>query len=274
MYHKENIENLKKCMDQYCKEPVCLAFSGGVDSSLLLKMACDSAKKQGTFVYAVTFDTRLHPACDTENARKVADELRAFHDVLKIDELELPEIQDNPVDRCYICKKHLFLTLREYAEEKGVSLILDGTNEDDLHVYRPGLKALEELGIKSPLAECGITKDEVKALAAEYGISAAARPSTPCMATRLPYGAKLDYDLLGRIEKGEACLKGILSGNIRLRVHGDIARIELDPEEMVKALENRETIVGMLKKLGFTYIAMDLAGFCSGSMDVYVKKTN
>lgn len=271
MYDKEHVNNLKKIMWEYGKTPVCLAFSGGVDSSLLLKMACDSAHAQGNEVYAVTFETKLHPACDMENARRVAEELHAKHVVLEVDEWELSEILHNPPDRCYICKKHLFQTLKDFAAKKRITRVLDGTNEDDLHVYRPGLKALAELGIESPLASSGMTKEEVKELAAEYGISAAFRPSTPCMATRLPYGAKLEQELLKRIEEGEACLKGILSGNIRLRVHGDIARIELDPEEMVKALENRETIAGTLKTLGFTYIAMDLKGFCSGSMDAHIK---
>ena len=142
--------------------------------------------------------------------------------------------------------------------------------------YRPGLAALRELGVKSPLASCGLTKKEVKALAGKYGISAASRPSAPCMATRLPYGARLDYDLLKRIEEGEEFLKRELfseekPGNVRLRVHGDTARLETDAGQFAAVLEKRERIAKRLKELGFTYITLDLEGFRSGSMDVKVR---
>lgn len=273
MKENKHIEQLIKYMEECGKHPVCLAFSGGVDSSLLLKMACDSAKKHGNPVYAVTFETMLHPSCDIENASRVAEELEAVHVVLKVDELELKEIRNNPVNRCYLCKRHLFQTLKQFAEEKGITSLLDGTNEDDLHVYRPGIKALKELGIESPLAICGMTKKEVKELAAEYGISAASRPSTPCMATRLPYGAELDYKLLKQIEEGETYLRSIFTGNIRLRVHGDTARIEMDGSQMPDALKYQKELTAELKKLGFMYITLDLEGFRSGSMDVYVKNS-
>lgn len=273
MREQEHALQLMELMEEYGKQPLCLAFSGGVDSSLLLKLACDSGKKHGNPVYAVTFETMLHPACDMENARRVAEEMEAVHVVLQVDELELQEIRNNPVERCYLCKKHLFQVLKAFAGEKGITCVMDGTNEDDLHVYRPGIKALKELGIESPLARCHMTKDEVKHMAKEYGISVAYRPSTPCMATRLPYGASLDYDLLRRIEEGEHYLRSLLSGNIRLRVHGDIARIELDLPQMEQAISRREEIISTLHELGFPYIALDLEGFRSGSMDVYVKQS-
>lgn len=273
MIKNEHKEQLITYMEESGKHPVCLAFSGGVDSSLLLKMASDSAKKHGNPVYAVTFETMLHPACDMENARQVAGEMEAVHVVLRVDELELKEIRNNPADRCYLCKRHLFQTLRQFADEKGITSIMDGTNEDDLHVYRPGIRALKELQIKSPLAECGMTKKEVKELAAEYGISTASRPSTPCMATRLPYGSELDYELLKRIEEGEQYLRSIFTGNIRLRVHDDTARIEVDSSQMLHALEQRDEVTEKLKNLGFTYITLDLEGFRSGSMDAAIKNT-
>lgn len=272
--YERHVEELKKRMKAYGGQPLCLAFSGGVDSSLLLKMACDNAKRSGAPVYAVTFDTMLHPACDLENARKVAAELGAVHVVLQIDELELKELRTNPENRCYLCKHHLFETLKQFAREKGISTLLDGTNEDDLHVYRPGLKALSELGIESPLALCHMTKAEVKRLAAVYKISAATRPSTPCMATRLPYGAELDYGLLKNIEEGEAFLRTIFSGNVRLRVHTDTARIELDAGQMMTAVEQRKRITEYLRQLGFDYVTLDLEGFRSGSMDLHVKSDN
>ena len=161
---QEKEKQLAAVMDEYGKEPVCLAFSGGVDSSLLLKLACAAARRHGTKVWAVTFDTMLHPVCDLENARKVAKEMDADHVVLSVDELEQEELRNNPVNRCYLCKRRLFLRLQEFAGEKGCSLLLDGTNADDLEEYRPGLAALRELGVKLPLASCGLTKKEVKAL--------------------------------------------------------------------------------------------------------------
>ena len=146
---------------------------------------------------------------------------------------------------------------------------MDCTNEDDLHVYRPGLRALAEFGVESPLARCGVTKEEVRALAAEYGISAAGRPSTPCMATRLPYGSLLSYELLDRIAAGEEWMRGLLGErtNIRLRVHGEIARIETDESGMELLLRERKNVVRKLQELGFPYITLDLEGFRSGSMD-------
>lgn len=259
-------------MEEYGRQDVCLAFSGGVDSSLLLKLAADSAAAHGTTVYAVTFDSRLHPACDLENARKVAAELGGVHVVVTVDELEMEEIRSNPPDRCYLCKKQLFGKLLEFAAEKQVSVTMEGTNEDDLHVYRPGIRAVQELGVKSPLAEAGLTKAEVKALAAEYGISAASRPSTPCMATRLPYGAELNYEVLKQIEEGEALLREMIGGNVRLRLHGDVARIETDSENLEKAVALRGQLISRLKALGFVYITLDLEGFRSGSMDVHIRR--
>ena len=259
-------------MEEYGRQDVCLAFSGGVDSSLLLKLAADSAAAHGTTVYAVTFDSRLHPACDLENARKVAAELGGVHVVVTVDELEMEEIRSNPPDRCYLCKKQLFGKLLEFAAEKQVSVTMEGTNEDDLHVYRPGIRAVQELGVKSPLAEAGLTKAEVKALAAEYGISAASRPSTPCMATRLPYGAELNYKVLKQIEEGEALLREMIGGNVRLRLHGDVARIEADGENLEKAVALRGQLISRLKALGFVYITLDLEGFRSGSMDVHIRR--
>ena len=261
-------EQLEAIMDELTDQDMALAFSGGVDSSLLLKMAADRAAKKGTKVWAVTFNSRLHPSCDLENARKVAGELGGIHVILEIDELEMEEIRSNPVNRCYLCKRNLFRTLMAFAKEKGVEVLAEGTNEDDLHVYRPGIQAVRELGIRSPLAEAGLTKEEVRRLAAACGISAASRPSTPCMATRLPYGARLDYEILKKIEAGEEILRRMIGGNVRLRLHGQVVRIETDPERFSLALEKREEVGRQLKELGFVYITLDLEGFRSGSMDV------
>ncbi|MBE7727055.1 MAG: ATP-dependent sacrificial sulfur transferase LarE [Enterocloster citroniae] len=267
-------EMLQARMRELVSEDICLAFSGGVDSSLLLKVAADAAAETGKKVYAVTFDSRLHPSCDLRIARQVAGELGGIHQVMEVDELEQEEIRMNPVNRCYLCKRHLFMTLKKLAGEKGVRRILDGTNEDDMHVYRPGIRALKELGIISPLAELHITKEAVKGMASEYGISVASRPSTPCMATRLPYNTRIDYDVLDRIAQGEAYLRDVLPGNVRLRLHGGIARLEVDNEAFARLLDMRADVVRQLKGLGFTYVTLDLEGFRSGSMDVGITEVH
>ncbi|MDD7738701.1 MAG: ATP-dependent sacrificial sulfur transferase LarE [Fusicatenibacter sp.] len=269
-------EKLCQYMEQLASEDLVLAFSGGVDSSLLLYLAVNAAKRHGKKVYAVTFQTRLHPPCDLDTARRVAEEMQAIHQVLQVDELEMEAIRTNPVNRCYLCKHHLFEKLIEFAKNHHVDRILDGTNEDDLHVYRPGIRALEELGIKSPLADCHVTKKEVKQFAEDFGISVAHRPSAPCMATRLPYGSPLDYELLERIAAGEEWLHEQLGAekNIRLRVHRDLVRLEVEKESMSLVLERKEEITKRLHELGFVYVTLDLEGFRSGSMDTHLKGEN
>lgn len=264
--------DFENTMRELASQDLCLAFSGGVDSSLLLKAAVDAAAQTGVKVYAVTFDSRLHPSCDLEIASRVAEELGGIHQIISVDELEQEDIRHNPVDRCYLCKYHLFETLKKFAKERGITCILDGTNEDDMHVYRPGIRALRELGIISPLAQLHITKKQVKELAAAYGISVASRPSTPCMATRIPYGMEIDYEMLARIAQGEAFLRTRLQGNVRLRLHGNVVRIEVDPEAFAHLMEQREDIIKDLKELGFVYLTLDLEGFRSGSMDIGIKE--
>lgn len=266
------LQKLQRAFAEFAKEDICLAFSGGVDSSLLLKLACSATEETGHKVYAVTFNTRLHPSCDLDIASRVAGELHAVHEVIVIDELEQEEIRNNPVNRCYLCKKKLFIALKKFAEDRGISRVFDGTNEDDLHVYRPGIQALKELGIISPLAYFHITKEEVKEFASYYHLSVASRPSTPCMATRLPYNTRIDYDLLAQIEKGEDFLRKLIGGNVRLRLHRDIVRIETDKTSFEIIFRQYEMIVSNLKKLGFQYITLDLEGFRSGSMDVNIDK--
>lgn len=259
---------LETAMEAYAAADICLAFSGGVDSSLLLRTAVDAVRKTGRRVYAVTFDSRLHPRCDLAVAARVAQELGAVHHIIAVDELAQEEIRSNPVDRCYLCKRALFRALQEFAVRMGADCVMDGTNEDDMHVYRPGIRALRELGVVSPLALLHIRKAEVKRLAAAYGISVAARPSAPCMATRLPYGTQIDYDILARLADGEEFLRGIIGGNVRLRLHDSVVRIEADAEALPVLLRERAGVIAALKNRGFTYITMDLEGFRSGSMDI------
>lgn len=266
--YEEKKTALKQQIRMYAKNPCMVAFSGGVDSSLLLKLVCEAAEKTAVKVYAVTMQTRLHPVQEIEHAKKVAEEIGAEHVVLTVDELLEAGIEDNPVNRCYLCKKHLFGRMQAKASELAADTILEGTNEDDLHVYRPGLQAVRELGIKSPLADAGFTKAEVRALAAEYDLSVSHRPAVPCLATRFPYGTRLSYEELRRVEQGEEWLKKLGVYNVRLRVHGSVARIEVDLEQFPLVLRSRQEILAYIKGLGYPYVTLDLEGFRSGSMDI------
>lgn len=182
-------------------------------------------------MYALTMDTVLHPRADIDTAGAVAKEMGAEHIVLRINELTDARIKNNPRERCYLCKKALYTKMREFACKRNISVLIDGTNEDDLHVYRPGLKAVRELGVYTPLADCGLTKKEVRKLAGEYGISVAERPSSPCLATRLPYGTEINLALLEKIDRGEEKLRNLGFGDVRIRVHGTILRLEINPED-------------------------------------------
>lgn len=284
---------LKEKMDSYVSRGIAVAFSGGVDSALLLKLACMAAEEKRT-VYAVTVQTKLHPAGDLETAGITAAEFGAVHKVLQIDELAETGIETNPVNRCYFCKRGIFRKIKEFAEELGAGCILEGTNADDLGQYRPGIQALKELEIISPLAMCGLTKAEIRKLAENLGIPAANHPSAPCLATRLPYGTKISYELLAKIDEGERYLRKLGFYNVRLRVHeltetvkpilksameesvsrekgleekAWLARIEVDREDLLKLLNHREELVKKIKELGFCRVTVDFEGFRSGSMD-------
>lgn len=269
---KKKRKQLEALLQKLTREDVCVAFSGGVDSSLLLVMTWEAAQKNNTQVYALTMDTVLHPKADLEIARTVLARTGAMHKILTLNELAVPEIKNNPADRCYRCKKELYRRMLQFAEEKGISRLLEGSNEDDLHVYRPGLRAIGELGVRSPLAEMGLTKEEVRFLARDYGIPVADRPSSPCLATRLPYGTEIDLELLRRIDEAEEFLRKLSFYNVRVRVYRDIARLEIDTEEFPQLLKERERIIRKLKELGFPYVTLDLEGFRSGSMDIHIEK--
>ncbi len=272
MTYEEKKQKLQEQMLVYAQGDMLVAFSGGVDSSLILKLAVQAAAKTGHQVYGIMMHTMLHPMGEVEDARVTAEQIGAEFRVLEIDELKGADILDNPVDRCYRCKKYLFRNLIEEGEKLGVSVMMEGTNEDDLHVYRPGLRAIRELGIHSPLAEAGMTKAEVRKLAGELGVSVSNKPSMPCLATRFPYGTRISYEAMRKVDEGEVFIRSLGFYNVRLRIHNDVARIEVDVNEMPHLLEHCEQIVAKLKNLGYDYITVDLEGFRSGSMDLHVKK--
>lgn len=251
-------------------EGICMAFSGGVDSSVLLAAACRAVKASNSSkpVLAVTFATRLHPHGDTAEAEALARTLGATHQTIEIDEFSDSRILTNPKNRCYLCKSLLFQSLLRVGQDAGYRFFCEGSNVDDTKVYRPGLQAVREAGVHSPLIDCGLTKADIRRIAAETGLSSADKPSTPCMATRLPYDTPFDYGLLDRIHSGETWLRKLGFYNVRLRFHEPILRIEIDKTDFNQFMEQRESIIKAMKKLGFKYITLDLEGFRSGSMDI------
>ena len=264
--------------EPYLTEGICIAFSGGADSSLLLKAAClaretamaSDPSAQVLPILAVIAQTRLHPHEDTLQARKLALSMGADCLVLEIDEFQDPRIMDNPKNRCFLCKKLLFSSIKKSALKQGRLHVFDGSNQSDTAEYRPGLAALKELGIKSPLLELGITKPQVRELSRKLGLVTSDKPAAPCMATRLPYGARLDFDLLDRIHQGEIALRQLGFYNVRLRFHDPLIRIEVDEKDLEQVIRHREAIIRLVKNLGFSYVTLDLEGFRSGSMDLFV----
>ena len=272
----ENLENKRKkiidLFSQYTREDTMIAFSGGVDSSLLLKLACEQATKNGTKVYAYTIHTMLHPMEELEITEIITKEMGAIHRVIQVDELAEAGIENNPENRCYLCKKCMFGKLKEEAKAQGISRIIEGTNLDDTKEYRPGIAALKELGITSPLLLAEFTKADVRSLAKKLGISVSNRPSSPCMATRFPYNKLLDREQLKKVEKIEQHIKNLGFYNVRARIHDSLVRIEVDEREIEKLVNEKKNLICFIKQLGFYYISIDLEGFRSGSQDIKMNR--
>ncbi len=245
---------------------VLVAFSGGVDSTLLLRVARDTL---GDRALAVTAVSPLFPASDQREADELAERMGAPRILIPFRELLIPGFSANPPDRCYLCKRELFRLFLEKAGELGLAHVADGSNLDDLDDYRPGLRALQELGILSPLRECGLTKVEIRSLSRQLGLPSWDKPARPCLATRFPYGVEITAERLAMVERCEEFLRarGVLSP--RVRFHGDTARVEVGTEEMPRILEPavRQSLVSFFKSSGFTYVSLDLEGFRAGSMN-------
>jgi uncharacterized protein len=245
----------------------CLvAYSGGVDSTLLLAAA---RRALGERVAAATVRTIFHEEEEIETARRRAAELGVPHETVELDLAGHPEVLANPPDRCYLCKRLVFGELRRRADEAGLPALVDATHLDDLGERRPGLRALRELGVASPLAEAGLKKADVRELSASFGLPGADRPSSPCLATRVPYGSTITRHTLRRISGAERILRALGFSSVRVRDYGDLARIELLPADLERAAApaQRRRIVEPLRDLGYSYVTVDLAGYRSGSMD-------
>lgn len=258
---------LNQWMAARVSDGLAVAFSGGADSALVLYAACRQRTAADPPIHAVYFRTRLHPAGEEDAAEAMAAAWGARFVVLEIDEWEITGLAAHPRNRCYLCKRTLFERLKQYADSAGARWIADGTHCEDDPAKRPGMQALSELDIQSPLRELNFTKADVRALGAALGIAASRKPSSPCLATRLPYGEPLSPELLQRIDAGEIMLRSLGLADVRLRIHGPVARIEVLPKDMEQILVNRMYVTEKLRILGFHYVTLDLQGFRSGSMD-------
>lgn len=255
---------LLRCLNRIGKDGLALAVSGGVDSTLLALAACEADVRP---LLAVTFTSVLTTDSDWQTANHISSSLGIEHLKVELDCLSVPQIAHNRSDRCYHCKRMMMQQLREIATAADIPTIIDGSNADDLRDYRPGNKAAMELAVRHPLAECGLNKKTIRELAKAKGLPTHDKPSTPCLASRFPYDTLLDADRLQQVAEGEALLQQMGFAALRLRVHQDIARIEV-PESMLKSvLANRLAITTALHKLGFTYVTIDLDGLIYGRFD-------
>lgn len=250
---------------------VVVAFSGGVDSSFLLSVAHDVL---GAGVVAVTAVSPIHPRREREESLRFTRERGIEHILVESHETTLPEFLANPPERCYHCKRSLLTQIRGLAEERGIPHIVHGANLDDLGDYRPGWQAAQEAGILAPLVEVGFRKEEIRALSRELGLLAWNRPSMACLASRIPYGEPICEEKLRRVEEAEAVLAGLGLTQYRVRHHGVLARIEVDPSDLERLVQGdlRHRVVEELKALGFLHITLDLEGFVSGSLNRGLKK--
>ena len=243
---------------------IAVAFSSGVDSTFLLKIAHEELSEKAI---AVTARSHSFPKREQDEAAAFCARERIRQVVVDSEELSIPGFRQNPTNRCYLCKKELFTKILEIAKSEGLSAVAEGSNMDDLGDYRPGLQAVRELGIRSPLREVGLTKDEIRALSRRMGLSTWNKPSFACLASRFPYGEEITVERLAHVEQAEQFLLDLGFGQVRVRSHGDLARIELCSADIPKAIEQREKIHASLKGFGFAYVALDLLGYRTGSMN-------
>jgi uncharacterized protein len=262
LYRKlKALQNMIKSMDG-----LAIAFSGGVDSTFLLKVAHEIL---GDRVIAVTASSSTYPAREFRAATDFAHEAGIKHLIIASEELDIEGFADNPVNRCYLCKRELFTQIVNIADENNIKLVADGSNIDDSRDYRPGMKALGELGIISPLREVDMTKEDIRTLSKDMHLPTWDKPAFACLASRFPYGQKINREKLAMVDKAEQYLLDRGFRQIRVRHHGDIARIEVSPQERTRFVEEKlmDEVDEQFRQIGFAYTALDLKGYRTGSMN-------
>jgi uncharacterized protein len=245
---------------------VLIAFSGGVDSTFLVRVA---QAELGDRVLAAIASSPSYPKKETDGAIALAEDMDVRYKVIQSKEMDNPNYVSNPPDRCYYCKTELFSDFKRIAAEEGIPHVLDGSNHDDIGDYRPGLEACEELGVRSPLKEAGLGKEEIRALSRKLGLPTWDKPSMACLASRFPYETKIDEASLNQVAKAEEYLRSLGFHQLRVRHHGQVARIEVEPKDVHKLADPamRGKIVENIKALGYSYVTLDLAGYRTGSLN-------
>ncbi|MET3320159.1 UNVERIFIED_ORG: uncharacterized protein ABIC97_003259 [Peribacillus simplex] len=264
-------EKYKKLQDILVKmETVVVAFSGGVDSTFLLKVAIDTLGYDN--VLAITADSETYPSSELEEAIMLSKWIGASHRVIQTSELAIPGYTENNQNRCYFCKSSLFDHLLPILEDYEFNNIIYGVIADDANEFRPGMKAAKEKGIRGPLQEANLFKEEIRVLSKEVGLPTWDKPSFACLSSRIAYGEIITKEKLTIVDKSEAYLKSLNIHQVRVRTHEDTARIEVDPADMPLVLEYHVLITERLKQFGYKYVSMDLTGYTSGSMNLALKK--
>ncbi len=264
-----NLEKLIKILKE--TDNAILAYSGGVDSTLLLK----AMKIAGIRALAVTASSETMPKADLMFSKKTAKDTGVEHVIIETDELGNESFANNPPERCFFCKEELFAKIKTIAEKEGYDFILDGSNLDDMDDWRPGRKAALKYGVRSPLIEAGLRKSDIRELSRELGLASWDRPASPCLASRFPYGEKITLSALKQVEDSESFLTALGFKEFRVRHHRDTARIELKEEDFRKMLDPdlRKTITEKIKSTGYKFVSIDLEGFRSGRMNEGLTKS-
>ena len=269
MLMEDKLDRLKNRLIEF--KSAVIAFSGGVDSTFLARIAKDV---YGDNLLLITATSSTYPFYELEEAKSLAGLLGIKHKIINSEELDIPGYSDNPPDRCYYCKSELFDKINFIASQEGYEVVFDGSNADDLSDFRPGMKAKHEKGVKSPLADSGFTKSDIRHFSGILNLPTASKQSYACLTSRFPYGEKITKEKLERVGNAEFEIRKLGFSQFRIRSHDNLARLEFIPSEMDKAWSIKSQLTEIIKKSGFSYITLDLTGYRTGSMNEVLNETD